>query len=195
MKRRTQEQMISELVDRGASLLHEIVQAQTGLTDLYRGFARTLVELRIRLKDPAGRTQAYRDLVAKMYAEAGVPTDAAANVQAAVRYHVGNELRTKFKADALEEAGLSPQGPRERQQSRIVPQGAVILDLTPEHPDTVGILEGVLRGLVRARETLNVEGIDREALISVLHEITAEVALFSVEAGAPAIDARERQPA
>lgn len=80
----------------------------------YRDLARHVVAVRESMGDMDGRSWDYRQLMAQLYAEAGVSTDKRNRVQSAVRYHTGALIR---------EAGKAPehwldQSPRERSAQR-----------------------------------------------------------------------------
>lgn len=66
--------------------------------------------------DWRGRTWEYRQRAAEMFEAWGVPSDSAGNLQASLRYHVGNRLREVLADEELLEAGLRKAGPRERLQ-------------------------------------------------------------------------------
>lgn len=122
--RRSAEQITQDLIKEGTDLIVVAHEQGEALTTTYRKLAEVLVDLRKRFKgrddkaDIAGRTQEYRNTVAKMYSDAGIPEDSQSNIQAAIRYHIGNVLREKFTEDQLTEAGLNPAGPRERARTR-----------------------------------------------------------------------------
>lgn len=67
--------------------------------------------------DWTGRTWTYRDAIRNLYGEAGYSPEERAQTQGAVRYHVGNIVRRYLSPDALEDAGLRQDTPRERQQA------------------------------------------------------------------------------
>lgn len=89
-------------------------------TDRLRDLAEIVVELRgaHHLDDGRpdwdGRSPAYRQTMADIYASSRVPEERLDTVQAALRYHVGNLLRERASADELEAVGPSPVAPRER---------------------------------------------------------------------------------
>lgn len=102
-------------------------------SELLRAAAEAVVALRREHQDPevpgqpdwAGRSQSYREQVARLYRQAQVPPDSApGQVQSAIRYHVGNVLRQVAPAAELEAAGLDAAGPlgrvtRSRKQARL----------------------------------------------------------------------------
>jgi hypothetical protein len=68
--------------------------------------------------DWRGKTFAYRDLIRSVYAAAGLPPESGDTAKTALRYHVGIALRERLSAAELDEMGLSPLDPRDRQASR-----------------------------------------------------------------------------
>lgn len=107
--------------------------ASDNLAHLRRQAARALVEARQHfvtaegLPDWSGRTGAYHDFAADVYAAAGVPRAEAATLQASMRYHVGNIVRETLAAEDQRAAGLaSPASPRERAAARRVRRSATI---------------------------------------------------------------------
>lgn len=69
--------------------------------------------------DWAGRSGEYRDLVERLYRQAGVPSDSESSMQANLRYHLGNALRQVAPPEDLEALGMQTKGPLARvQQSR-----------------------------------------------------------------------------
>lgn len=61
--------------------------------------------------DWAGRSPEYRDLVERLYRQAGVPSDSESNMQANLRYHVGNVLRQVAPPEDLAALGMAVEGP------------------------------------------------------------------------------------
>lgn len=61
-----------------------------------------------------GRTNAYRVWIRTVYDDAGFQRDEARSVQSSLRYHVGQAVRELADAEALEEAGIMPETPKER---------------------------------------------------------------------------------
>lgn len=117
--RRTTGPTIEQLKKQGTDLLREFWQLESRRTPLLQSIAKVVVDLRSRFlrngeQDWAGRSAEYRAAVASMYADAGIPTDSVAGVQAALRYHIGNELRQRLNSEQLAQAGLGQRAPRER---------------------------------------------------------------------------------
>src|SRR4051812_41816767 len=85
---------IDVLVVEGANLVRNYAQTETTKTILLRELARVVVDLRSLFStedgraDWAGRSYNYRETVARIYAEAGVPADSVETMQSALRYHI-----------------------------------------------------------------------------------------------------------
>lgn len=122
--RRQPTQTAEQLIATGAALLREFWGLERQRTSLMRQIADVVCDLRSKFltatgtPDWAGRSREYRAAVARMYDQAGIPTDSTAGVQAALRYHIGNALRSRLTPEVLEESGLTRRGPRERQAAR-----------------------------------------------------------------------------
>lgn len=101
-----------------------LIQFHQGLDilklDLLKALAKVVVVLRQRYRTPegdidwAGRSWDYRQTVGQMYEKAGIPPDSQSNIQASLRYHVGNLLREVAPAPQLEAVGLKTSSPKER---------------------------------------------------------------------------------
>jgi hypothetical protein len=119
-KQRSQVVTVEDLVDRGAHLVRDFSNVESSKTAILKDLARVVVELRSRFHtddgrtDWAGRSGPYREAVARIYSEAGVPTDSLDGMQAALRYHVGNVLREVAPAEELEDLGLKAARPVDR---------------------------------------------------------------------------------
>lgn len=116
---------IKTLQAHGTDLLRQYVETDAKRTEVLRNLAKVVVGIRAqtmtgdgKTPDWAGQSQAYRDVIRAMYDEAGIPTDASANVQAALRYHIGEVLREVVSPSALTKAGLTTKGPRDRARTR-----------------------------------------------------------------------------
>ena len=92
--------------------------AASGDTKQLRELAGVLVELRIRLDDPAGRSWEYRQLVGGAYDKAHLTDEERALLISRVRYHLGEELRRRLPGEQVADAGLLPEGPATRQHNR-----------------------------------------------------------------------------
>lgn len=91
-------------------------------TEHARHAADTIVALRKQFKhegihDWAGRSPGYRDLIERLYRQAGVPSDSESSLQANLRYHVGNALRRTASPEDLAAIGMSVDGPLARIKS------------------------------------------------------------------------------
>lgn len=109
---------IDALEEKGIRLFSDYLERKR--TDDLRALATVVVEMRRQFTtkdgdpDLGGRTEGYRQSIAHVYARAGIPEEEMDTVQAALRYHVGNELRERFSAEELARAGLSSISPKER---------------------------------------------------------------------------------
>lgn len=88
-------------------------------TESHRAAAEAIVALRRQfhhegLADWAGRSAGYRDLIERLYRQAEVPSDSESNMQANLRYHVGNVLRKVAPGEDLAAIGMSASGPSAR---------------------------------------------------------------------------------
>lgn len=102
------------------SLIRQWVTLEAGRTEVLRNLAEVIVETRSQfiteegLPDWGGRSWEYRQHAHAIYSEAGVPPDAQAGIQAAIRYHVGNLLRDRLTPEELNASGLRTASPKER---------------------------------------------------------------------------------
>lgn len=218
MPRRSNEQIITDLIEEGATTLREAHEHNVALTAAYKTLAGIIVDLRKRFQnskdtgpDWKGQTQAYRDTVAKMYKQSGVPEDSVSNMQAAIRYHIGNVLRERLTADELTEAGLSVEGPldRSRTNNRRSQEAAssggiddpewfedtitslksvedehpevVILDLRDASQDVLPMLHKCLT-IMQAAHLEGVTPQTKDACVAILDQVLAEAAAFRAEA-------------
>lgn len=83
-------------------------------TATVKAAAVQVARLRIAWDDLKGETPEYLSDIAAAYRMAGVPSDSKSKLQANLRYHVGNVIRTMVSAEALAAAGLDPEGPAGR---------------------------------------------------------------------------------
>lgn len=108
----------AELVDRGVQLLRDYLADPR--TRLLEELAPIIVQLRglHHLSDGrpdwSGRSTAYRQAMADLYARAKVPPEDLDTVQQAIRYHVGNLLREEAVPAELRDVGLDPRSPKTR---------------------------------------------------------------------------------
>ena len=110
---------LDELLDTGAALVRRWHRIEESKTAVLRELAHVVVDIRSQFRyegrvDWAGRSWEYRQAITRMYAAAGIPPDSVANVQGALRYHVGNALRERVDPEELEAAGLKAASPKER---------------------------------------------------------------------------------
>lgn len=120
-------------------LLRKVVSYDTKRTEALKAFALCLCEIRREMSDPAGTSQAYRDVAARIYAAVDIPADSASHIQASVRYHIGNELRNAFKPEELAAVGLSEKTPLERaREAREKQQAEQLPSATPEEKQANG---------------------------------------------------------
>lgn len=87
--------------------------------EVFRAAAMAVVDLRSKyehegLPDWSGRSAEYRAAIEERYRLAEVPPDSENNVQAKLRYHIGNVLREVAPPGHLEQLGMAPKGPRGR---------------------------------------------------------------------------------
>lgn len=111
---------ITSASQKAADALGQVVAEPS--TEHARHAAETLVALRKQFKheglpDWAGRSAGYRDLVERLYRQAGVPSDSESGIQANLRYHVGNVLRKVASPEELAAIGMSVDGPLARVKS------------------------------------------------------------------------------
>lgn len=112
------------LVARGAAYVAEYARIADRPAMLTKNTAAVLVALRLRMDDPLGRSYEYRLRVRDVYA--GTPPDKLENIQAAVRYHVGNLLRRHLTAREVEKLELLPTSPAERYRDARAVNAAVV---------------------------------------------------------------------
>ena len=104
----------------GSGLIALYAKIDESRTDVLRALAKVVVALRTRYRTPQGDTDwrgqswEYRQAISEMYGNAGVPPDSESNIQAALRYHVGNLVREVAPPVQLEAVGLLPTSPKDR---------------------------------------------------------------------------------
>jgi hypothetical protein len=220
MPRRSNEQIMADLTKEGTELLSKAYDLSTSLTQTYRRFAEVVVDLRKRFPNTAGTgpdwkgtTQAYRDHIAAMYRASGVPEDAVSNMQAAIRYHIGNVLRDRLSEEELTEAGLSKDSPLDRARASrsggTSPEDEAewfddtvetLLSIADEHRDEIVLVDlrdenGTLPMVNEALRLIQVaheRGVTEDtasAVGAVLDQVLAEAAAFraTVQATAPPV--------
>lgn len=128
------------LVARGAAYAKEYGRIQGVSTTLAKNLAVVVVALRVQHDDMRGSSHEYRQTVADMYRQAGLPADSQGALQAAVRWHVGNTLRRHMTPRELEANNLQLTSPLERLQdsrktnSAIIKATKVSRDVTESKP-------------------------------------------------------------
>ncbi|MBT2412650.1 hypothetical protein J7I94_19140 [Streptomyces sp. ISL-12] len=114
------------LVTRGAAYAREWARIEQHPTLLLRNIATVIIALRKLYDDPTGTTWEYRQKVAELYRQAGIPSDSEGRIQANVRYHIGNALRRYYTPRELQRAGLLPESPLERGQDTRATAAAIV---------------------------------------------------------------------
>ena len=111
---------LADLKREGVDLIQWWVQIEESKTEVLRRLATVVVGIRAQFRtedgspDWRGKTWDYRQFIGDMYGASGVPPDSASNIQAALRYHVGNLLREVVPGEDLAAAGLKESSPRDR---------------------------------------------------------------------------------
>lgn len=154
---------IDDLTQKASRLLADYIKSGRSRTDLLKECAALIVDLRSLHTlddgrvDWSGRSTAYRAEIRKVYAAAKVPADVLDTVQQALRYHVGNLLRERADAGALEQVGLSSTSPR----GRLSRQREVVAALST-NGSVAEVLNDPIRLIAHAEALLDY--IDRSAL-------------------------------
>lgn len=171
---------VTAAADRAQKALREAVERPG--TENTRKAAEAVLNLRKQfrhdeLPDWAGRSPAYRDMIARVYRDAGVPADMGNNFQANLRYHIGNVLRQLAPPEELEALGLQSQGPlgRVRQTRQEQPRKRRRQKVMG---DPVALATAAY-GLVQALRTMEMNGASgkvesalRDVIDEALHVIT-----------------------
>lgn len=111
---------MADIEREGRALVRSALEDREQRLEALRRLAALVVELRRYFytddgaPDWRGRTWDYRQRAADMFEAWGVPADSSGNLQASLRYHVGNRLREVLSDEELLAAGLRKAGPRER---------------------------------------------------------------------------------
>jgi hypothetical protein len=203
---------VKPLISASHKALKSFMGYETKRTAALKAFAETIVDLRSAIIDPktgkadiSGKTAVYKAAVAEVYAGVDIPADSADSVQASVRYHVGNVLRTRFKAEELTAVGLSAESPKDRLNRQAGERGntrtpaevksAEVAAAAGENPpalptDPTALVNGAMAFIRRAKLMEVPE--DRTALRLALADLAAEVntwqsTLAAVEAPAEAV--------
>lgn len=112
-----QTKALTSAADKALAALVEAVEQPTTMTN--RRAAEAIVRLRKHFRhegrpDWAGRSPEYRDLIERLYRQAGVPSDSESSMQANLRYHIGNALREVADPEDLQALGMATEGPAGR---------------------------------------------------------------------------------
>jgi hypothetical protein len=104
----------------GLELIHRYTIVEESKTAILKNLAEVVVDIRSQFYDESGdvdwqgASYEYRKFMEALYDDAGIPPDSKSNLQAALRYHVGNALRERVTVSELERAGLLAASPKER---------------------------------------------------------------------------------
>lgn len=116
---------VEELIEQGRTALLQIVAMEDGSKDQYTLLADTLIALRQKFQSPGkdmpdwrGRSQAYRDAAAQVYAESDIPPDSETAIQARIRYVINERIREVAPAEHLEALEYKKGTAVERAQAR-----------------------------------------------------------------------------
>lgn len=163
------------LVARGAAYAKEYAVVQGKATTLLKNLAVTQVALRVKYADMRGQSGAYRAVVADMYAGLGLPEERVDQMQATVRYHIGNIIRRHMTPRELEEAGLRPETPIERQRDERAARAIVL----QAHKVTRAVEEStpLPRSRKKAADEENAQPVGHVVKATADHLRLAEVAL------------------
>lgn len=197
----------ADVVRVGAQLVRAYAQVEETQTEILRRLALVVVKLRSYYRtgdgavDWAGRSWDYRQTVERMYSEAGVPPDSAANVQAALRYHVGNALRELVEPEELASAGLLPTSPRQRLQAAREEAQAVLemvsreQDLPPTRTRALVVLRAASRALDALQEDVErlADEEERAAVWAALGELADRLAQLQAQLGPSTGGSRRRR--
>jgi len=118
---KSREQLIEEAAEAIRHATREVVDGKYNTPDIKEA-AERMIDLRTTFTDRYGKmdlqgnTYAYRQAVAEIMALAGIAESERPKVMNAIRYHVGNIVRTKFTPEELEEHGFLKSTPLERQR-------------------------------------------------------------------------------
>lgn len=111
---------VDDLTAAGAGLIQFYSKLDETKTDVLKALAKVVVALRAHYRTPegdvdwGGRSWDYRQTASAMYDAAGIPPDSESNIQASLRYHVGNLLREVAPPKQLAAVGLLAKSPKAR---------------------------------------------------------------------------------
>ena len=142
------------LADEAVTLLTRYIQGGRKSTDLIKAVSVLILEIRSRFTladgraDWSGRSPGYRKVVGDIYSRSGVTPDIQDTLRAAIRYHLGNDLRGRADAGDLADVGIGAKTPKERVRQYRERVSAIMAASVPDGTD--------LRGDV-ARTVINAE--------------------------------------
>jgi hypothetical protein len=119
-KEQTKPPSLRTLQKRGVDLIQWYTSMEESKTAILKSLAEVVVDIRSQFRDESGdidwqgNSWDYRKFMENLYDASGVPPDSKSNLQAALRYHVGNALRERVPTKELQRAGLLAASPRER---------------------------------------------------------------------------------
>lgn len=186
---------VDDLVAQGIRLVREFGRMETSKTAVLKELARVVVQLRQEFHtedgrtDWAGRSHPYREAIAKIYAEAGLPPDSLDGMQASLRYHIGNVLRDVAPPDELADLGLKPKTPRDRVQDTRDRLAALARAGAAQVEPTGNVRADVRRMVVGAEVVLSrvddeaLEELDEEGRAAVVKSLEAVIARASTLLG------------
>lgn len=130
---------------RGVDLIQWYQSVEQSKTEILKTLAEVVVDIRSQFQDESGitdwrgNTWEYRRFMEDLYEKAGIPPDSKSTIQAALRYHVGNVLRSRVPRKELEAADLLATSPRERMASQRSEASAVLRALGTHTSDPASI--------------------------------------------------------
>jgi hypothetical protein len=113
------------LLARGVAYAKEYATIAHKSTVLAANLAVVSVALRVKHQDMLGRSGPYRQAISSIYRDAGIAHNNP--LPGTVRWHVGNLLRRHMTPRELENHGLLPTAPLERQQDDRKAKAAIVV--------------------------------------------------------------------
>lgn len=166
---------VSTLQARGAAYVRGYVEVEHKPTILLQNIAVVLIALRRQfttddgVADMRGQTHPYRQAAAELYRAANIPPDSQARVQTAVRWHVGNILRTELDAEELTSYELLTASPLERLQDDRAARAAIVSASRAESAAVTSAAGGVT--VKATADSLRMAG----AALNILRQLSADV--------------------
>lgn len=163
---RTRENKIEQIKAQAANYLRRALEKDPAdRRGDYRAFADLAVELRgyfthDGMPDYAGKSYDLRAAMREIYGMAGLSATEGNAVKAILRYHVGNAIRETLDVETLEEYGLLPNDPRERQRMRRA-EGAAEVSAS----DALVAMQTDLQRLTESDDTLSSSDARRAARV------------------------------